>query len=204
MKLLLLTYYEVLEDACRMLAELVKVRPALLQQILQPLADCLLDVYNGLPADRQPNLLKHIERTLDMMALHLDVHTLMQYYIEKFPSPASNARGTATNSINCLRKLAVMARFTIMRCKNNAEHENDLLSLLPSLHTTMDTDCAAVRMRTTEMWVAAFSVLGSRLQPYMESLSTTQKRIVNLYISRMKPAELTQPEVEQSEVAVAN
>lgn len=78
MKLLLLNYYEVLEDACRMLAELVKVRPALLQQILQPLADCLLDVYSGLPADRQPNLLKHVERTLDLMALHLNVHTLMQ------------------------------------------------------------------------------------------------------------------------------
>lgn len=26
-----------------------------------------------------------------------------------------------------------------------------------------------------------------RLQPYMESLSSSQKRIINLYISRMKP-----------------
>jgi hypothetical protein len=128
----------------------------------------------------------------------------VQYYIEKFPSPTSIANGTAISSVNRLRKLAVMARFTIMRCKNNSQHENDLLTLLPSLHATMETDCAAVRMRTTEMWVAAFSVLGARLQPYLESLSTTQKRIVNLYISRMKPADLTQQEVEQSEAAVAN
>lgn len=125
----------------------------------------------------------------------------MQYYIEKFPSPQSINKSTATTSVNRLRKLAVMARFTIMRCKNNVQHENDLLTLLPSLHTTMDTDCAAVRMRTTEMWVAAFSVLGARLQPYMESLSTTQKRIVNLYISRMKPADFSQSDAEQSEVA---
>lgn len=125
-----------------------------------------------------------------MLTWHGDV----QYYIHKFPSPASSAQGTATLSHNRLRKLAVMARFTIMRCKNNVQHENDLLGLLPSLHTTMDTDCAAVRMRTTEMWVASFSVLGCRLQPYMESLSTTQKRIVNLYISRMKPADVAQPD----------
>lgn len=78
MKLLLIGYYEVLEDACRMLAELVKVRPGLLVEMVRPLADCLLDVYSVLPADRQPNLIKHVERTLDLMALHLDVHTLMQ------------------------------------------------------------------------------------------------------------------------------
>lgn len=88
MKLLLLTYYEVLEDACRMLAELVKVRPALLTGIMAPLADCLLDVYSGLPADRQPNLIKHVERTLDLMALHLDVHTLMQVC----PCPRTNMK----------------------------------------------------------------------------------------------------------------
>jgi hypothetical protein len=86
----------------------------------------------------------------------------VQYYVAKFPSPASIQDGTATDSHNRLRKLAVMARFTIMRCKNNVEHEDDLLKLLPGLYTMMDTDCAAVRMRTTEMWVAAFSVLGVR------------------------------------------
>lgn len=89
----------------------------------------------------------------------------VQYYIAKFPAPKTIQAGTANTSRNCLRKMAIMARYTIMRCKGNPEHERDLLELLPGLHRTMDTDCAAVRMRTTEMWVAAFSVLGSRCVP---------------------------------------
>jgi hypothetical protein len=88
MKLLLLMYYEVLEDTCRMLAELVKVRHALLQPFLTPLADCLLDVYSALPVDRQPNLMKHVERALDLLALHLDVHMLMQV---RPPRPAASS-----------------------------------------------------------------------------------------------------------------
>lgn len=78
MKLLLLMYYEVLEDACRMLMELVKARSVLLQPYMQPLVDCLLDVYNALPVEQQPSLMKHVERLMDYMAQHMDVHALME------------------------------------------------------------------------------------------------------------------------------
>lgn len=78
MKLLLLMYYEVLEDACRMLMELIKARTTLLQPYMQPLIDCLLDVYNALPVEQQPSLMKHVERLMDFMAQHMDVHALME------------------------------------------------------------------------------------------------------------------------------
>lgn len=78
MKLLLLMYYEVLEDACRMLMEIIKAHAPLLQQYMQPLIDCLLDVYNALPVEQQPGLMKHVERLMDFMAQHMDVHALMQ------------------------------------------------------------------------------------------------------------------------------
>lgn len=103
-----------------------------------------------------------VARTSGAPGAHADDAVRAQYYIAKFPAPKTIQAGTANTSRNCLRKMAIMARYTIMRCKGDPDHEQDLLDLLPGLHRTMDTDCAAVRMRTTEMWVAAFSVLGSR------------------------------------------
>lgn len=133
MKLLLLTYYEVLEDACRMLAELVKVRPNLLKQILQPLADCLLDVYNGLPADRQPNLLKHVEKTLDFMALHLDVHTLMQ------------ARPTSPSTFHCSTTTIFLAAGHVHLCA--AVGCSDILHVLLSCSAVTALMFSTVHMR---------------------------------------------------------
>lgn len=78
MKLLLLMYYEVLEDACRMLMEMIKAHTPLLQPYMQPLIDCLLDVYNALPVEQQPSLMKHVERLMDFMAQHMEVHALME------------------------------------------------------------------------------------------------------------------------------
>lgn len=43
-----------------------------------------------------------------------------------------------------------------------------------------------------------------RLQPYMESLSSSQKRIINLYISRMKPSpSLMASSVDQDTARIA-
>lgn len=88
MKLLLLMYYEVLEDACRMLMEMIKAHTPLLQPYMQPLIDCLLDVYSALPVEQQPGLMKHVERVMDFMAQHMDVHALM----EVCPPPAPRHR----------------------------------------------------------------------------------------------------------------
>lgn len=139
MKLLLLTYYEVLEDACRMLAELVKVRPALLQQILQPLADCLLDVYNGLPADRQPNLLKHVERTLDMMALHLDVHTLMQVCLPSCCHP----RGWLARKCSYMHICCITCRLPAVYIHTHVYHRYSAFSCHPLSFFCLDWRCVA-------------------------------------------------------------
>jgi hypothetical protein len=116
----------------------------------------------------------------------------MQYYISVFPSAATVENGTALKKKNILRRLCQMARITIMRCKDNAQLEADVLNLIPGIHTTLDTSCPGVRMRSTEAWVAAFSVLGARLIPYMETLSQTQQRLVNLYFKRTKPATMAE------------
>lgn len=116
----------------------------------------------------------------------------VQYYITVFPSAASIEAGTALDRRNMLRRLCQMARITTMRCKHDAQLETDVLNLIPGIHTALDTSCPGVRMRATEAWVAAFSVLGPRLRPYMESLTETQQRLVNLYFKRIKPASMAE------------
>ena len=128
--------------------------------------------------------------TLHQVSLTLSV--CVQYYISVFPSAASVERGTAIDRKNMLRRLCQMARITIMRCKHDAALERDVLGLVPGIHTTLDTSCPGVRMRGTEAWVAAFSVLGPRLRPYMENLTQTQQRLVNLYFKRIRPASMAE------------
>lgn len=116
----------------------------------------------------------------------------LQYYVCVFPSAASVDNGTAINKKNILRRLCVMARITTFRCKGDAALEADVLNIVPGIHSTLDTSCAAVRLRSLEALVAAFSVLGKRLEPYMLSLPMTQQRLVNLYLKRIQPADLSE------------
>jgi hypothetical protein len=101
-------------------------------------------------------------------------------------------KGTAINKKNILRRLCIMARITTFRCKGDATLEADVLNIVPGIHSTLDTSCAAVRLRSLEALVAAFSVLGKRLEPYMLSLPMTQQRLVNLYLKRIQPADITE------------
>jgi hypothetical protein len=72
----------------------------------------------------------------------------------------------------------------------NARAAVQIEALLPGIHAGFDAPCAAVRLRSLEALVAAFAVLGSRIEAFMLGLPKTQQRLVHLYLKRVQPADL--------------